>query len=205
MSQPVFRKSVLAFGLMVAALAVPASAQFNTESHEFLEAVRDEDGTLVTKFVQQPGNTLINTRDLVTGDTALIIVAGRDSNAQWIKFLLQNGANPNIANKKGVTPLMLAAAKGNVDGVEALIKAGARIDEQDSLGETPLISATHRRDVTMVKLLLANGADPDRNDNSGRSARDYIAIMADRRLTAELDAADEKKKGQTGSTYGPGF
>lgn len=204
MSQPVFRKSVLAFGLALAWLAVPAAAQFNTESHAFLEAVRDRDGSKVTEVINQPGNTLINTRDIATGDTALHIVVARDDTS-WIKFLLQNGANPNIANKKGITPIMIAASRGNIDGVEALLGKGARIDDQDGLGETPLISATHRRDVEMVKLLLEKGADPDRTDNSGRSMRDYVAVMGDKRLAAELAAADEKRKSQTGTTYGPGI
>lgn len=204
MSQAVFRKSVLALGLSLAALAVPAGAQMFSDGHSFLEAVRDRDGAKVTEVITQPGNTLINTRDLATGDTALHIVADRDDTS-WIRFLLQNGANPNIANKKGVTPIMIAAGKGNVDAVDALLAKGARIDDQNSLGETPLITATHRRDVEMVKLLLAKGADPDRNDNSGRSTRDYIAVIGDKRLAAELAAADQQRQGQTGPSYGPGL
>lgn len=203
MSPRVFRKPVLVLWLFTIALAVPAGAQMFSDGRQFLEAVRDRDGTKVTEVVTQPGNTLINTKDIATGDTALHIVADRDDTS-WIKFLLQNGANPNIANKNGVTPIMIAAAKGNLDGVDALLNRGARIDDQDGLGETPLISAIHRRDVEMVKLLLAKGADPERNDNSGRSARDYITIIADKRLSAELAAADEKRKGQTGPSYGPG-
>ena len=47
------------------------------------------------------------------------------SDALWVRFLLQRGADPNIRNKKGVTPLQLATAMGFTDGVEALIKGGA--------------------------------------------------------------------------------
>ncbi len=204
MSQPVFRRSVLVLGLSLAALAAPLGAQIFSDGREFLEAVRERDGDKVTQVISQPGNTLINTRDLSTGDTALHIVTERQDNT-WIRFLTQNGANPNIANKKGVTPIMIASSLGNVAGVEALLKGGARIDDQNSLGETPLISAIHRRDVEMVKLLLASGADPDRSDNSGRTARDYVAAINDKRLTVEFAAADEKRKGQTGPSYGPGL
>lgn len=202
MSQPVFRRSVMILGLALAALAAPLGAQIFSDGRDFLEAVRDRDGDKVTQVITQPGNTLINTRDLATGDTALHIVAERQDNT-WIRFLTQNGANPNIANKKGVTPIMIASAYGNVAGVEALIKGGARIDDQNSLGETPLIGAVHRRDIEMVKLLLASGADPDRSDNSGRSARDYAAAMGDKRLSEEFATADEKRKGQAGPSYGP--
>lgn len=203
MSLPLFRKSIVSAGLALAVLAAPAAAQFS-DSHEFLEAVRKREGDKVTQVISQPGNTLINTRDLSSGDTALHIVAERGDTA-WIRFLLQRGANPNIANKKGLTPIMIAAALGNVDGVEALIKSGARVDDQDSLGETPLISATHRRDVEMVKLLLDKGADPERSDNSGRSARDYVAAMGNKRLADEFAAADAKRAAKTGPSYGPGL
>lgn len=205
MSQPVFRKSVAGIALALALLASPASAQILSEGHNFLEAVRDRDGDKVTEIISQPGNTLINTRDISTGDTALHIVTER-GDTNWILFLTQKGANPNIANKKGITPIMLAVSLGKVEGVDALLKAGARINDQNSLGETPLIQATHRRDVAMIKLLLAKGADPDRNDNSGRSARDYMTVIDDKRMSAELAAADsDRKERPAGPTYGPGF
>lgn len=204
MSQPIFRKSVLILGLLLAALTAPLSAQMYSESHKFLEAVRDRDGTKVTEMLNEPGNTLINTRDLASGDTALHIVTDRQD-TKWIIFLIQQGANPNIANKKGVVPLMMAVSFSNVEAVEALLKGGARIEEQNSLGETPLINATHNRDIAMVRLLLEKGADPDRTDNSGRSARDYAAAINSPRLTDEFRTADDKRKGQAGPAYGPGI
>lgn len=204
MSQPVFRKSVLIIGLMLAALTAPLGAQMYSDSHKFLEAVRDRDGSKVTEMINEPGNTLINTRDLATGETALHIVTDRQD-TKWIIFLIQNGANPNIANKKGVVPLMMAVSFSNIDAVEALLKGGARIEEQNSLGETPLITATHNRDIAMVRLLLEKGADPDRTDNSGRSARDYATAINSPRLTDEFRTADDKRKGKAGPVYGPGM
>ena len=64
-----------------------------------------------------------------------------------------------------------------MEGAEALIQAGARVDVTNAAGETPLIAAVHRRDAGLMRMLLANGANPDRTDNSGRSARDYAALM----------------------------
>ncbi|ABC62127.1 hypothetical protein ELI_00175 [Erythrobacter litoralis HTCC2594] len=175
-----------------------------SDSYNFLEAVRDRDGNQVTQIIETPGSTLINTRDLATGDTALHIVAERRDTV-WIRFLTQKGANPNIANKAGVTPLMISASLGNTEGVEALIKAGARHDEGNNLGETPLITATHQRNIEMVKLLLSKGADPDRNDNSGRSARDYAEAIGSKRLTMEFEAADAARDGKEQTDYGPRF
>lgn len=189
-------------------MAVPAAAQSKSDGFEFLEAVKERDGDVVTSALNRPGagEVLVNSRDRGSGETALHIVTRR-RDAVWIAFLTQKGANPNIADHNGVTPLQIAATLGSIDAVEALLKAGARPDVTNNAGETPLISAVHRRDTAMVKLLLVNGASADHNDNSGRSARDYAMLMGDRsQLLGEITAADgDKNDGGNGQTYGPSF
>ena len=98
---------------------------------------------------------------------------------------------------------MISARLGHIDGVIALLEAGARIDPITSTGETPLIFAVHSRDVALVRVLLANGASPDRTDNSGRSARDYVALIGERRLAEVFEAADEKNEDESTKQYGP--
>ncbi|MBB3033643.1 ankyrin repeat domain-containing protein [Alteriqipengyuania lutimaris] len=205
MSQPFIRNWARMAILSTAAIASVASAQVGgkREGYVFLEAVRDRDGTVVTDMVEQPGgDSLINTRDLTSGDTALHVVAERRDPA-WIKFLGANGANPNLANKQGVTPLMISTRLGHVEGVTALLEIGARVDPLSSTGETPLISAVHRRDVALVRILLANGANPDRTDNSGRSARDYVALLNERRMSEAFTEADDARDGTASEDYGP--
>src|SRR5690606_35965538 len=142
---------------------------------KFLKAVKEKDGDTATKMLEQPGTTVVNARDISSGESGLhIAVARRD--LTWLNFLLGKRANPNIADKKGVTPLMLATRLGFLEGVEALASRGARIDVANDAGETPLISAVHRRDVALMRILLKAGADPDRTDNSGRSASDYARL-----------------------------
>lgn len=206
MARALFRKvGWIAMGAALA-LAMPASAQFFSDGYTFLKAVRDRDGDKVTEALNEPGNTLVNSRDLSTGETALHIVTQR-RDAIWIKFLSQKGANPNIADKTGTTPLALAVSLGFAEGAEALIKAGARVDVTNAAGETPLITAVHRRDTSMMRILLAHGANPDRTDNSGRSARDYAVLMqGNSQLLAEFERADEARKNKgTSQTYGPNF
>ena len=187
----------------LALAATPAAAQ-HTDGYNFLQAVKDRDGTVATQMLSTPGNVLVNTKERKSGQTALHIVTQR-RDTQWMRFLIQKGANPNIADAEGNTPLDIAAAQGNVDGVEVLLKAGARVDVTNSAGETPLISAVHRRDVELVRLLLANGANPDRTDTSGRSARDYAKLMVGGgpvlQEIAQADA-DRANKGAD-KTYGP--
>ncbi len=204
MARAVMRRIGMLVAALAAFVAVPVSAQLFSEGYEFLKAVKDRDGDAVTEALNKPGTTIVNTRDLTSGQTAMHIVTER-RDLVWIRFLSQRGANPNIRDKRGVAPVQVAVTLGFVEGVEALIKAGAEININDSAGETPLISAVHRRDVPMVRLLLEKGANPDATDNSGRSARDYVELMnGNARLVDEFEKADAKRaEGGPQKNYGP--
>lgn len=185
-------------------VAGPALAQFST-SYKFLESVRKQEAQEVTDAVSQPGSQIINTRDVSSGETALLIVTAR-RDAGWLAFLLAKGADPNIGNNKGVTPLMLAANLGFAEGVSLLLDRGARLNDGDITGETPLITAVHRHDLAIMRSLLKAGADPDRADSSGRSARDYAGFDgAQSPLVAEIKA--DARTGGAGAhaqgSYGP--
>lgn len=198
-------KRILIAGLFAGglAMAAPAAAQRMSDGYEFLKAVKDRDGTKVTEILNKPGSTIVNARDVTSGDSALHHVVQR-RDATWIRFLVGKGANPNIGNRDGVTPLQLAANLGWADGAEILVGAGAAVDVANSAGETPLISAIHRRDAALARILLKAGANPDRSDNSGRTARDYAELLgAQNPLLLELDKAREERKARTAKSYGP--
>jgi len=182
------------------ALAMPAAAQFS-DGYKFLEAVKKRDGAAATQALDEPGSTIVNARDISSGESALhIVVARRDTT--WLQFLLSKGANPNIRDNNGVTPLELAAGLRYLDGIETLVDAGANVDETNSTGETPLMLAAHGRDGEMAKMLLEAGADPDKADNSGRSARDYATL--DGRTSPVLGLIeDADKDGKALRSYGP--
>lgn len=202
----VIRKIGILTALLSVVIAYPISAQMFSDGYEFLKAVKDRDGDAVTEMLNEPGTTVVNARDLTSGESALHIVTARRDEL-WIRFLTQRGANPNVRDKKGVAPIQVAVTMGFVEGVERLIKAGASVEVADSAGETPLIAAVHRRDTAMVRLLLANNANPDRADNSGRTARDYVAIMnANNSLLTEFERADREREGSINQqNYGPSF
>lgn len=188
----------------IALAAAPASAQKMSEGFEFLKAVKDRDGNKVTAALDKPGSTVVNARDLASGESALHLVVQRRDTV-WLRFLLGRGANPNLADKNGVTALQLASALGWSDGVEILVGKGASVDVSNAAGETPLIAAIHRRDVVLVRALLKAGANPDRSDNSGRTARDYAALLGPQSaIVAELDKAREERKARAAKSYGPG-
>ena len=197
----------LVAGIFAAALVLgtPAAAQTYSDGYLFLKAVQDQDIDKADELLDKPGSTLINSRDVTNGRTGLHIAAER-RDAVWLAYLLNRGANPNIADRRGVTPLMRASQLGFFEGIQYLVAKGARVDAPNSTGETPLILAVHRRDTAMMRVLLGAGADPDRADNSGRSARDYAELEGTESLVfAEIERHDDsggQRRAETG-TYGP--
>ena len=201
----IVRTMVMVVGIAGLGLAVPAQAQFS-DGYKFLEAVRKKDGAKVESALSDPGSTIINTRDVTSGETALhVVVTRRD--LTWLQYLAAKGANVNARDGQGRTPLQVAANLGWRDGVSVLLDRKANTEVANDAGETPLISAVHRHDVEMTKLLLKAGADPNRADNSGRSARDYATL--DGKGSAIIAAIQSDTRPDAGKankpTYGPTF
>jgi len=184
--------------------SAPAAAQFS-ESYKFLEAVKKKEADKVTDTLSEPGTTIINTRDLTSGETALHIVTNR-RDLTWMAFLIGRGANVNARDVRGVTPLVAAVNLGFIEGVELLVEKGAKLEDSNNAGETPLITAVHNRSVALMRILLKAGANPDRADNSGRSARDYAALEGKNSPLLREIENNAKTKGQgqqARPSYGP--
>jgi len=196
------------FGTALAAallgLVTPASAQIGgSDSYKFLEAVRDAKGDEVMQFLNRPGTTIINTRDYRTGETALHIVVKR-GDLTYLRFLLAKGADPNLRDEKGTTPLLLAATSKSTEMISVLVQQGANVNLGNSSGETPLIRAVQNRDLATARALLAAGADADQPDLlAGKSARDYAIEDARSPAMAKLFADTPKKPRRAAS--GPKF
>src|SRR3954468_14808379 len=103
-----------AASLALVAAAAPVAAQPFPEGYTFIKAVRDHDATKVRSMLAVPGTIVINAKDLGSGDAALHILA-RERDYSWLSFMLGKGANPNIQNRNGETPLSLAAQIGWTD------------------------------------------------------------------------------------------
>jgi ankyrin repeat protein len=183
--------------------ASPAAAQHYSDGFKFLQAVDKSDVETVKELINK-NSTVIDSRDVGDGHTALHTATKRRDSV-WLRYLLTFGANPNLADKRGVTPLMLASQLGYVEGIGILASKGAKVDTANDAGETPLILAVHRRDIPMLKILLAGGANPDRSDNSGRTARDYAKLDGVEQALEEFARNDKTGKKKPAQAYGPSF
>jgi ankyrin repeat protein len=110
------------------------------------------------------------------GSTALLSAVARVAPRQmWparremVQFLLENKANPKVADWQGVTPLIAASRIGDVELFNALIAAGADVDASDAEGRTPLLEAVDKDNVEIVKLLVKKKVNLAVFDKSGYS------------------------------------
>ena len=161
----------MAIAVAVAAVAMPAAGQFS-DAYNFIKAVKDKDVGTAKKILDKPGTTIVNIRDRDSDDAALHIVTRR-GDAGWLVFLLQAGANANIRDREGNSPLLLATQGRFAEGVRILVLVKAQFDLANRLGETPLLKAVQNRDPVIAKMLIDAGANPDLTDNTGTTARSF--------------------------------
>ena len=175
-------------------VAAPAPAQMSLTPGDFVDAVRDRDGTKAMELLQSRGPQIVNLRD-DKGETALIVAIQRRDDT-WTGFLLNQGADPNLAARNGETPLIAAARIGYMGALADLIRLGAKVDAANRMGETALIVAAQNRHPSVVKVLLALGADPDKADSAaGYSARDYAKRdTRTKEILKLIEAADAERK-----------
>ena len=74
---------------------------------------------------------------------------------------LGKGAEVDLVDKKGQTPLHVACFKGHVDAARLLLDKGADIDRVNKRGETPLYAACSKGHVDAARLLLDIRLRPD--------------------------------------------
>jgi ankyrin repeat protein len=127
---------------------------------------------------------------LTIGATPLLRAA-KAMDAPAIRLLLTHGANPNLPNVRGLTPVMAAAGLGSVDAdtrgwfttedvqkrsiasLDLLLKAGAEVNASESQrGQTPLHGAAFWGWNDVVRFLVEHGAKLEAKDARGMTPVD---------------------------------
>ena len=184
-------RTCLMVALAARRCATPAAAQGKIDSEAFLEAIeeqRNDDGDRARHASK--GRAIINMRGY-SGETPLTL-AMRKRATLYVNYLLQHGADPNIADKQGDTALMIAARarQSRGDRVDARRQGGGRRHQPPGRNR-----ADHRHPEPPRPggpRLLEAGASATRTDNAGLSARDYA--LRDRRSADMLRLIDTVKK-----------
>ena len=85
-----------------------------------------------------------------------------------VKRLLELGADPNLADTRGFTPLHISARNAwedHIPIIRALIKGGANVNALTKIGHTPLFMAAYNNSVDIAKILIENGASVNNFDD----------------------------------------
>jgi len=88
---------------------------------------------------------------------------------QQLVDLISTGADVNVHDRSGRTPLMHAAIDSKVDMMATLIDNGANVDIQDKAGWCALHFAAQESSFDSCKLLLENKAAVDVQDIHGNT------------------------------------
>ena len=86
------------------------------------------------------------------------------------ELLLKHGADPNVRDTFGRTPLMRSLWRKERRHIRPLVKYGADLDAVDSSGTTALMEAAETNNSSAVRELLKYDADPDIRDSYGKTA-----------------------------------
>jgi len=109
----------------------------------------------------------------MTGATPLLLAA-KTADLQYLRLLVELGADPLLPNKDGCTPLMAAAGIGTLApdeeagtepetlaAAEYLLSLGADLNTVDANGETAMHGAAYKSLPKMVQFLAQRGAKID--------------------------------------------
>ncbi|AKT34475.1 Ankyrin repeat [Pyrobaculum sp. WP30] len=131
-----------------------------------------------------------------------LVDAVRRGDVQEVARLLAAGADPNVRDPDGETPLHIAAEQCRADLAELLLKHGADPSARDNQGKTPLHIAVGGRCGAVVELLLKHGADPNARNKEGRTPLHSAAISGNVKLAEILlsRGADPNARAADGAT-----
>lgn len=137
-------------------------------------------------------------------DEQLLVAATFDDHEQ-VAQLLKKGANPNIHDAKGFTPLIHAARLGNLTMAQSLKSYGAKINDVDDKQDSALAWACFNGHQDVVEFLLKNKAHVNVRDWQGDTAlmgaarKGHLAIV-ELLLAHKASIHNENHKGQTALT-----
>lgn len=121
----------------------------------------------------------------VCGVTALHLACGKGT-TQIVQKLMDHGADPDVTDYFGFSPLHWAARNGMSDCAKKLITA-ANKDITDKFGASPLHHAIRKDHSKFWRLLIDRGASMEVKDSTGQTPASLAWSLKNIRLSATLD------------------
>jgi ankyrin repeat protein len=183
-------------------VAAPVVNPGPAKESPIVEAARRGDKQAVQALLKRKADVNVAAPD---GATALHWTVYAED-AETTALLLHAGANVNVRNMYGVSPLAIAAKQANPHILEQLMKAGA--DPNDPINyinadETPLMHAARAGNVDAVRMLLIAGAKVNARESwNGQSAIQWAAAEGHSAVVEALveGGADIRQRSNAGTT-----
>ena len=147
-------------------------ARIGRPSSELLAACQVRDLPRIREILQRGGD--VDERHPRFGGCLHLLLQGRATRSE-LMLLLGSGADPDLRDGWGSTPLHVAARTGQLDLVELLLDHGADADAGTADGLSVLADAISStagvpERVRIARRLLEEGADPDAGRSDGHTA-----------------------------------
>ncbi|MBR5888212.1 MAG: ankyrin repeat domain-containing protein [Akkermansia sp.] len=125
------------------------------------------------------------------GDSILMLACSQNA-LDAVQLLLAMKADPNLADNKGITPLIYSIARSNEPEVLCcmLLEHGADPNARMFDGSTALMVAAMNNDINCAQLLLSHGADVEVQDAGANTALDFAKSPEMRQLLLSADKND---------------
>ena len=119
----------------------------------------------------------VHVNDVNNKSQTALILACFTAQAESVKLLLENGANPNISDDRHYTSLH-AAVYGccTNDTLQDIIDHTVHLNDQNNKGETALNLACSYRQQDSVRVLLEAGSGPNIADDNGNTCLHAVLI-----------------------------
>lgn len=152
----------------------------------FAEAVAEGDQALVDLFIRGG----MNPRATDEKGNPLLLIALRNGFSIVAHILIKAGADVDVIDSLGFTPLLLACGKttsGYQEVAKAIIHKGANVNARDPIGWTPLFLAVSNGSMEIAYLLLVYGADAKVKTKKGESLTEIANKFGNSRLLSQLN------------------
>lgn len=170
------------------------SAPFWTPLQAAIDEI-DDGGTIqIVQLLIQFGAD-VNAWNLLQDSNPLIMAiwGGHD---QVTRLLLEAGANPNVKDSEGNSPLRFSVNQENVEVVKLLLKYGVQstLDRAGGFGGMNALGiAVHKMNIPIIEILLDAGANPEVTDNDHRKPIERIPKDANTNIRIKIESLLSQK------------
>ena len=121
----------------------------------------------------------VNGKTILTEETPLFAVADPRRHSPpktpsevvaMARFLMEHGAEIDVCNARGETPLFTAVMSSNLELATFLVERGASLTTRPDTGRTLLETVACKGNVSAIEWLLQHGADPAEVNSVGSTA-----------------------------------